>query len=149
MMGKKIVSEIEVEYNPIVKTKDREKVKSSGISEKIIRPFYGKKINHKEQFFIILLDNSNGIIGVHKISEGGITSTIVDPILVFQTALLCNAKAIILSHNHPSGKLKPSEEDLKLTKRLSKGAEILGLSILDHLILTEDSYYSFADNGEI
>ena len=98
-----------------------------------------------EEFWVLLLDNSNKVINKHRVSQGGITSTIVDMRLIFKKALSCGAVAIILAHNHPSGTLKPSQLDIRLTERIKKAAELMDFKVLDHIIVTEKSYFSFAD----
>ena len=84
-----------------------------------------------------------------QISEGGITETSADVRIILQAALLTNATAIILAHNHPSGKLRPSRQDIALTEQVKKAAEIMRITVIDHIILTDDSYYSFADEGQL
>jgi DNA repair protein RadC len=100
-----------------------------------------------EEFWIVLLDRANRAKGVFKVSQGGISGTTCDPRLVFSCALKCLASSIVLAHNHPSGQLRPSEEDIRLTRKLIEGARYLDLSIHDHVILTRDGFYSFSDNG--
>ena len=101
----------------------------------------------KEYFFVILLNRANDVIGYHKLSEGGICSTVVDIRLAFATALKSLAVAMILVHNHPSGNLKPSHQDLKLTDSFVNAGKLLEIQIFDHVIITPESYYSFADNA--
>ncbi len=93
------------------------------------------------------LNRANHVIGWFNVSIGGVASTVVDPKVIFSAALKCNASGIILSQNHPSGNLKPSDADLALTKKLKSGGQILEIQILDHIILTSESYFSFADEG--
>jgi DNA repair protein RadC len=100
-----------------------------------------------EEFWILLLNKSNKLISKHQISTGGIASTVTDPRVVFKLALEKNAAALILAHNHPSGNLKPSQEDIKLTKKMVEGGKILDIQVLDHLIFAEKKYFSFADEG--
>lgn len=107
----------------------------------------GDLIDYKEVFYIILLNNSNEVLGISKISEGGITGTVVDVRLVFQIALKSHAVGMILAHNHPSGTLKPSQADISLTKKLKNAGEILDVKVLDHLIITTENYFSFADEN--
>ena len=95
----------------------------------------------------MLLNRFNKVIGIVCISTGSVTSTIVDPKLIFGAALKAVATGIILAHNHPSSNLQPSDADKKLTAKLKAGAVLLEMEILDHLIITEDGYFSFADNG--
>jgi DNA repair protein RadC len=100
-----------------------------------------------EQFAIIMLNQANKVLRVENISEGGITGTVVDPKRIFRTALNHNAINIILAHNHPSGSLKPSKNDLELTQKLKKAGEFLQITVLDHLILGDNKFLSMADEG--
>lgn len=106
-------------------------------------------IELKEYFFMILLNRANKVIGYYKLSEGGISGTVVDLRLGFGTALKGLASGIIMAHNHPSGNLCPSEEDKRLTKKFVEAGKLLDIAVLDHLIVTNDGYYSFADEGLI
>ncbi len=100
-----------------------------------------------EEFWVLLLNRANRLIRKINISEGGISGTVADPKRIFKTAIDHNACSIILGHNHPSGSLKPSEQDIKLTQKLKKAGELLEISVLDHIIVGENNYYSFADEG--
>ena len=102
-----------------------------------------------EEFWILLLNRANKVIGKHRVGAGGFTGTVADPRIIFKTALEHSAVALILSHNHPSGNLKPSMEDINLTKKLNEAGKFLDIPILDHLIIGESSYYSFADEGNL
>ena len=102
-----------------------------------------------EEFWVLLLSRSNQLIRKECISKGGVSGTVVDPKLVFKPALQHLACAMIICHNHPSGSLKPSDADLKITKQLKEAGHTLEIPVLDHLIVGEDKYYSFADNGLI
>lgn len=102
-----------------------------------------------EEFWILLLNRANKIIKPINISQGGLTGTIADPKKIFKLALDAHASSIILCHNHPSGNLKPSDADDKLTKKLKHAGEFLDLPILDHLIIGDEKYYSFADEGQL
>jgi DNA repair protein RadC len=104
-------------------------------------------LEHREYSYVILLNRAAYVLGVYQLSSGGTTGTVVDPKLVFQSALKANASAIILAHNHPSGNLNPSEEDKKLTKKIQSAGSFLDINLYDHLILTNDGYKSFADEG--
>ena len=127
----------------------REQVTSSAKSADFIRQFYGDDIHIFESFFVLLLNNNLQTIGYAKISQGGITSTVVDVRIVAHYAVNALATHIILAHNHPSGVCKPSQADIELTKRFMKSLSLLEVHIMDHIILTGTSYYSLADNGEI
>ncbi len=102
-----------------------------------------------EEFWVILLNRANKVIDAIQISSGGVTGTVVDNRLVLQKAILSLASGIILGHNHPSGQLRPSQADLDLTKKLKKAGQLMDVQVLDHLIVTEHGYYSFADEGNM
>lgn len=104
-------------------------------------------INWVESFFCIMLSNSGRVMGFFKVSSGGVTGCFVDAKVVFQAALLSNATSIILTHNHPSGNLTPSTADIELTYKLQQAGESLDIKLLDHIIITDNSYFSFADHG--
>ncbi|PJJ80174.1 RadC family protein [Mucilaginibacter auburnensis] len=102
-----------------------------------------------EEFWIILLNQGGKVISTELISKGGLTGTVADPKIVFSIALQHQAVSIILSHNHPSGTLKPSQLDIDLTKKLATAGRLLDIRVLDHLIFTNGGYFSFADEGII
>lgn len=102
-----------------------------------------------EEFWIVYLNNSNKVIHKAQLSKGGITGTLVDIRLVMKQALEFGAVSLVLAHNHPSGTLKPSEADKKITKKLQKASEALDIRVLDHVIIAQNNYYSFADNNLI
>jgi len=102
-----------------------------------------------EEFWILCLRQNNTLIAKHKISMGGVSRTIVDPKLVFNIALRDLASSIVICHNHPSGNLKPSEVDIQLTKNIHTNARLLEIVLLDHVIVTENGYYSFRDNNQL
>lgn len=100
-----------------------------------------------EEFWVMFLNRANARMSIHSISEGGQAGTVADPKKIFKFALEQNAASIILCHNHPSGNLKPSEADIRLTKKLKDAGLMLDLPVLDHLIIGEEKYFSFADEG--
>ncbi|RLD32766.1 MAG: hypothetical protein DRI88_10055 [Bacteroidetes bacterium] len=102
-----------------------------------------------EEFWVLLLDRANQIIGKKNISEGGMSGTVADPKKIFKIALDNNASSIILAHNHPSNNLKPSTNDIELTKKIINAGKVLEISVLDHLIIGNDKYFSFADESLI
>jgi DNA repair protein RadC len=104
-------------------------------------------LDYKETAYALFLDKANKTIGWLKISEGGTSATIVDPKIIFVTALNCNASGIILSHNHPSGRMKASEEDLRITDKIISIGKLLGVIVLDHLIVARFEYLSMCDEG--
>lgn len=118
-------------------------ISSSNAVFEVMQPIIGE-LSH-EEFWILYLNNSNKIMLKSQLSKGGITGTLVDVRLVLKTALEVGATGLILAHNHPSGTLKPSAADKELTKKLKLASESLDIKILDHLIVTETAYYSFAD----
>lgn len=103
----------------------------------------------KEVFIVLFLNRANKINGHHVISVGGITGTVADPRIILKKALEENAVSIILSHNHPSGNVKPSNADLELTHKIKEAAAFLDIRVLDHIIVSNESYYSFADEGHL
>lgn len=120
-------------------------IKSSETGYQYLRPVL-EDLDH-EEFWVILLSKSNRIISKERISIGGVSATIVDSKIVFSKALDKLASGIILAHNHPSGNLSPSSQDVELTRKLCAAAKLLDMRILDHIILTNNTYYSFADDG--
>ena len=122
-----------------------EQITSSKAVFELMQPIIGE-LPH-EEFWVLYLNNANKIISKSQISKGGITGTLVDSRIIFKIAFEYNATAIILLHNHPSGKLKPSQADYNLTKNLQQASKSLEIQILDHIIITENHYFSFADEG--
>ena len=121
------------------------KITSSKAVFDIMQPIIGE-LPH-EEFWVMYLNNSNKVIYKAQLSKGGITGTVVDIRLVFKIAFEQNATGLILSHNHPSGKLIASEADLKITKRIKEAGQTLEIQVLDHIIITENGYLSFQDEG--
>ena len=113
----------------------------------IMQPLLGS-LPH-EEFWVLYLNNANKVLSKNQLSKGGITATLVDVRLLFKKAIEISAVAIIICHNHPSGKTEPSSQDKVLTKKIKEGGVSLDIKLLDHLIITEKSYFSFADNGKI
>lgn len=124
---------------------DLKVISSSRAVFEIMQPLIGE-LPH-EEFWIIYLNNSNKVIYKNQLSKGGITGTVVDVRIVFKTALEQNAVGIILVHNHPSGALQPSEQDRQVTRQLKSAGHSLSIQVLDHVIVTEKGYLSFADEG--
>lgn len=121
------------------------KISSSKSVFEIMQPIIGE-LPH-EEFWVLYLNNSNKVIYKSQLSKGGITGTIVDVRLIFKTVFEHNATAIILTHNHPSGKLMASEQDIQVTKKIKLAAQQLDVNLLDHIIITENGFYSFNDEG--
>ena len=121
------------------------KITSSKLVFDIMQPIIGE-LPH-EEFWVLYLNNSNKVIHKSQISKGGITGTVVDTRIVFKTAFENHATSIILCHNHPSGKLEPSEPDKQITKKIKAAGDAVCVKVLDHIIVTEKSYFSFQDTG--
>ena len=124
---------------------EKPRIKSSSDAYEVLRP-YLSDLSH-EEFWIILLNRANEVIKCEKISSGGVSGTVADPKIIFKYALENLASAMILSHNHPSGNLSPSQADRDLTKKLKAAGNNLDIPVLDHLIFTDKTYFSFADEG--
>ena len=122
---------------------EKKKITSSSSVFELMQPVIGE-LQH-EEFWIIYVNNSNKVIQKNQLSKGGITGTLVDVRLVLKNALEVGATGLILAHNHPSGTLKPSEADKQITQKLKVAAQSLDIKVLDHLIITEKAYFSFAD----
>jgi len=105
------------------------------------------KIDFIEQFKVLFLNRANKVLGVYEVSSGGVTGTVADPRVIFAAALKANCCSIIISHNHPSGNLKPSRQDEELTEKIKQAGQLLEIKLLDHLIVCNEGYFSFADEG--
>ena len=142
------VGEVELIYKST--SKSRNKIYGSEDAYKYLLPTYKKgTICYKEYFKVLFLYQANLVLGYTLISEGGITETSVDVRVILQAALLTNSVAIILAHNHPSGNLKPSRQDMEITKQVKDAARLMRITVTDHLILTDAGYYSFSDEGQL
>jgi len=140
------------EVTAVYKTKeDITNVKIGGSRDvnEYIRSVYPVSIDIREAMLVLLLNNSNRTLGYSIASIGGLTGTIVDVRLVLRDALLTQATGLILIHNHPSGALKPSQSDINITNKVKKAAEVMDIKLLDHIILTENEFFSFADEGKL
>ena len=125
----------------------RSKICSAKDAYNVMKPFFENDMTICESFYILFLNNANNTTGYVKISQGGITATVVDIRIVAKYCVETLSPAVIIAHNHPSGKLQPSHEDIKITKKLKEALNLFDCRVLDHLILTEEGYYSFADEG--
>jgi len=142
------IAEIKISYSHKTLKKFRIKIKKSADAfNSFIQCWDKDLIELQEEFKILLLNNSNEVLGIHNLSKGSTRGTVVDLKLLFAIALKSNATGIIIAHNHPSGTLNPSSSDLELTKRIKKSAELLDINLLDHLIITKEEFYSLSDNN--
>ena len=138
------IAEIQISYSHKTEKKLRIKINNSNDAYKaFINCWDMNLIELQEEFKMLLLNNSNEILGVHSLSKGSTNGTVVDLKLLFAIALKSNATAIIIAHNHPSGVLNFSRSDLQLTERIKKSGELLDLKLLDHLIVTKNGFYSY------
>lgn len=142
------VAEIQLTYKTKVKPSQRPSIKSSKDASTILRNSWDEdKLELIEQFKVLLINRANKVLGIVEISTGGIAGTVADPKLIFVAAIKAGACGMILSHNHPSGNLKPSQNDIQLTNKIKEGGKLLEVNVHDHIILTSESYYSFANEG--
>lgn len=143
-----MVSEVELIYKSKVKASQRPQVKSVASVHEFLRANWDEnKIELVEQFKVVLLNRAYRVLGLFETSTGGPTGTVADPKMIFTAALKMNANSIILAHNHPSGNLDPSNADKQLTEKIKNAGQLLDIKVIDHMILTSESYYSFADEG--
>lgn len=141
-------AEITVSYHPTTPPKDRCLIRSSTDAYAMIHDIWNMdKIEYREEFVVLYLDRRHGVIGHYLHSIGSDVATIVSVKQILAVALKVNATGLILMHNHPSGSLKPSRNDKNLTDKIRKAAELFEITVLDHLIITLDGYFSFADDG--
>lgn len=142
------VSEIELLYRNNMPPAERPVIKTSQAAYELLLKLWDmNKIELVEQVNILLFDPGKHCLGVYCLATGGVTSCIVDSKIVFAAAIKAKASGIIVAHNHPSGSLSPSQADIDLTNKLIKGGDFLDIHMLDHLIVTRNAYYSFADEG--
>ncbi len=142
------LTEISVQYNPKQHASSREKIVTSDDAVNYLREVFNPNtINMQEQVVVLYLNRGNYVLGHQLLSIGGLTCTVLDVRILLATALKCLACYIIIAHNHPSGELKPSRQDLGITCQLKKAGELLDIKLLDHFIFTYDGHYSFADAG--
>lgn len=142
------IAEITINYKPSIIFSETEKVSSSLEAYNILRQGWDN-ISYKESFKLLLLNQANKVLGISLIAIGGVSALHLDFKTIFQTGLKANASFLILAHNHPSGNIKPSEADIKMTRRCVDLGKQLDLVVIDHIILTATDYYSFGDNCKI
>jgi DNA repair protein RadC len=147
MLKLKRPAKVRLVYSKKLKNSERPKITSQEDAANLFRAVWSSQMEIKEEFMVLLLDKSHRVLGYQHLSKGGLDGTVVDARIVFAAALQSLASAIILAHNHPSGNLKPSGADKQITLRIKRLAELHGIKLLDHIILTKESYTSFADEG--
>jgi DNA repair protein RadC len=132
------VAEIELVYRSKVKPSERPRITSTKEAYQILLQTWDvNKIEFVEQFKVVLINRAHRVLGIYELSSGGIAGTLADPKLVFMAALKANVCCLILSHNHPSGNLKPSNADEALTKKISEAGKLLDIQVLDHVIINQ------------
>nr|WP_321221373.1 JAB domain-containing protein [uncultured Psychroserpens sp.] len=142
------IKEIRVSYSS--GNNDKIKITNSKDSYELLKSCWSlNTIELQEEFKVLLLNRNHQVLGIYPLSKGGVSGTLVDAKLVYSVALKCNASSIIVAHNHPSGNLKPSEADLRLTQKLKLAGTYLDITLLDHLIITRNGYYSFSDESQM
>lgn len=141
------IAEVALKYKTQIPVEDMPKIECPDDAIILLRSVWDQDtIQLREEFIIILLNNSKKCLGLSRVSIGGASCTIVDIATIFQIAILGNAKSLILAHNHPSGSLKPSTADIQLTNQVKKSGQLLGITVDDHIILSENEHYSFRMN---
>lgn len=144
----KIGSEIQIIYSPKLKASQMPMINSPEAAYQIAFEKWDKgMLKFVEQFKVLMLNANSRLIGIYEASRGGISGTVVDPKVIFIAALKSCASCIILIHNHPSGNLKASKADHAITEKIKKGGVLLDIAVIDHLIISEEGYTSFSDEG--
>lgn len=143
------ISEMTLQHRYTVVKAEREVIKTSRLGYDFVKQFYLNFMETVEVFTAIFLNAANEVVSVFKMSMGGVSQCIVDARLFISAASLCLASQVIVVHNHPSGALYPSAADKKITKKLQEICKLIDCPLLDHLIITNESYYSFAEDGLI
>jgi len=146
------IPEIKISLSFDKKVKKSELRTITGVENcvEILREVFNKDtFDWTEEVVMLCLNRANKVVGFYKVSSGGLSSTILDPRVIFTVALNCGANSIILSHNHPSGNTTPSVQDKEVTKKIKEAGKLLDISLLDHVILTDENYYSFMEDGDL
>jgi len=149
-MNNNEVSEVKLSYKSKVKASERPSICNSKASYDILMKVYDDDtIEYTESMRMLLLNRAGKVLGVMDISNGGTAGTTADIKVIMQCALLGNANGIILCHNHPSGNLQPSSEDIIVTQKVKSACNVMDIQLLDHIIISSEYYYSFADEGRL
>lgn len=142
------VAEVELVYKTKIKASERPKINSSKDIYEIMHQLWdANKMDMLEEFKVLLLNRANRVMGIYEVSSGGMTGTVADPRLILAAAIKSLSVSVVLCHNHPSGNLTPSRADEQLTRKIKEAAAYHDITVLDHIILTSEAYYSFADEG--
>jgi len=142
------VAEVQLIYKSKLPASQRKKITfSRDAYDLLLKNWNSDTVEYCEEFKILLMNRSNAVLGIIAVSKGGISGTVTDVRIILQAALKSNASGLIVCHNHPSGNLNPSESDTKITQKIKEAGNIMDIQLLDHLIINDEDYYSFADNG--
>jgi len=140
-----VIAEIQVSYS--TNSRIRQQITTSYSAYEILQSnWYSGRMELQEEFKVLLLNRANQVLGIYNLSKGGVSSTIVDLKLLFAVVLKANASNIVICHNHPSGKLAPSDADIEITNKIKEACKLLGIHFFDHIIISHLGYYSFAEN---
>jgi DNA repair protein RadC len=141
-----VIAEIQVSYN--TNSRVKQKITSSASAYEILKANWNEgRLELQEEFKVLLMNRANDVLGIYNMSMGSVSGTVVDIRLLFAVALKCNASGILISHNHPSGNLNPSDADKEITKKIKQASELFDIKMVDHIIITNFGYYSFLDSG--
>jgi len=142
------LAEVELVYKTKVRASERPTISNPDDSYQVLKSIWDQdKMNLLEEFKVMYLNGSNRVIGIYEMSSGGITGTVADPRLILVAALKSLAVSLILAHNHPSGNLKASQADIDLTKKINEAGKFHDIKLLDHIIISSEGYFSFANEG--
>lgn len=144
------VAEVQLSYKVVHPPNECPQIRHSKDAYNILMNLWDMEtIDYLEKFLVLLLNRNNKVFGVHTLSKGGVSGTIVDTKVLFALVLKSGATGMVLSHNHPSANHSPSSADIQLTKRIKQGAELLDITLIDHIIVSRFGFYSFADEGNL
>ena len=141
------IPEITVSYKDNVKTSERALVKCSADAASIMAVTFENCMQHHEEVYALFLNRANRVLGISCIGKGGLDGAVVDIRIILQTALITNCNSLLICHNHPSGSTQPSHHDIQMTQKIQDGCKTFGIRFFDHLIITDEGYTSFADEG--
>lgn len=142
------VTEVMLTYKSKIRPSDRKRITCSRDAYDAFKENWNDDtLEYFEEFKVLLMNRSNAVLGLLSASKGGISGTVTDVRIILQAALKANASGLIVAHNHPSGNLQPSESDSKITRKIKEAGLIMDIQLLDHIIISNEGYYSFADQG--
>jgi len=140
------ISEVQLVYRTKIKPTDRPKIANTDDAVAIFRRYWDRdRIEHIDEVKILLLNRNNKVLGIATVSMGGVSGTVMDERVILQYAIKANASAISLAHNHPSGNLEPSDADMNITRKIKKALDLMGITLLDHIVITADSQNSIIE----